>query len=111
MRFMNEEQKLKQKATEMLNYFKTTYEKDLTAVRKGPPEVMQRRQNRKLYTRMWGGSRTNMLHSSNRQGDFEGVTTASMVGEAFKRHVKEASKADRLVLDKPPTTSIVGIHS
>lgn len=92
MRFMNEEQKLKQKATEMLNYFKTTYEKDLTAVRKGPPEVMQRRQCRKLYTRMWGGSRTNMLHSSNRQGDFEGVTTASMVGEAFRAaSKKEAS--------------------
>lgn len=86
MRFMNEEQKLKQKATEMLNYFKTTYEKDLTAVRKGPPEVMQRRQHKKLYTRMWGGSRTNMLHSANRQSNyFDGGTTASLIGQNVKR--------------------------
>ena len=84
MRFMNEEQKLKQKATEMLNYFKTTYEKDLTAVRKGPPEVMQRRQHKKLYTRMWGGSRTNMLHSANRQQATEFSTTAAIVGRDVK---------------------------
>ena len=35
MRFMNEEQKLKQKAGEMLNYFKNTYQKDLCRFRRG----------------------------------------------------------------------------
>lgn len=93
---MNEEQKLKQKAGEMLDYFKTTYEKDLFAVRKGPPDVMQRRPHARLFTRMWGGSNSNMLHASNRQQPFEKTTTASLVGEAMQKHIQATRSRDIL---------------
>ena len=53
--FMNEEQKVKEKAKAMLDYFQTTYERDLFATRCQPPENMQRKSNKVLYDRMWGG--------------------------------------------------------
>ena len=65
--FMNEEQKVKEKAKAMLDYFQTTYERDLFATRCQPPENMQRKSNKVLYDRMWGGSRQNMLHSVNKK--------------------------------------------
>ena len=64
---MNEEQKVKEKAKAMLDYFQTTYERDLFATRCQPPENMQRKSNKVLYDRMWGGSRQNMLHSVNKK--------------------------------------------
>ena len=64
---MNEEQKVKEKAKAMLDYFQTTYERDLFATRCQPPENMQRKSNKVLYDRMWGGSRSNMLHSANKK--------------------------------------------
>ena len=49
---MNEEQKVKEKAKAMLDYFQTTYERDLFATRCQPPENMQRKSNKVLYDRM-----------------------------------------------------------
>ena len=64
---MNEEQKVKEKAKAMLDYFQTTYERDLFATRCQPPENMQRKSNKVLYDRDVGGSRQNMLHSVNKK--------------------------------------------
>ena len=58
---------MKEKAKAMLDYFQTTYERDLFATRCQPPENMQRKSNKVLYDRMWGGSRQNMLHSVNKK--------------------------------------------
>ena len=59
-------------------------------MRKGPPDVMQRKPHKKLFTKMWGGSPSNMLHASNCQGGFTGTTTSSGVGHG----VTKARKRD-----------------
>lgn len=50
----------------MYDYYRKTYGKDVGVFRRGAPEVMQKRSNVNLYTRMWGGSAYNMLHPANR---------------------------------------------
>ena len=50
----------------MLDYFQTTYERTPSR-RAQPPENMQRKSNKVLYDRMWGGSRQNMLGRSTRR--------------------------------------------
>ena len=84
---MNEEQKVKEKAKAMLDYFQTTYERDLFATRCQPPENMQRKSNKVLYDRMWGGSRSNMLHSVNKKNLGYPPTTETLRTQPLLDHL------------------------
>ena len=64
MQFMNEEQILKEKAHQMVTYFKNTYDKDLEAERKMPPNVMQRKAHLPSFSKMWGGAKDSMFHQT-----------------------------------------------
>merc|ERR1711988_1690282 len=87
MQFMNEEQILKEKAHQMLTYFKHTYDKDLEAERKMPPNIMQRKQNVPSFSRMWGGNNDNQFHHSqikDKAVDFR--TTSQEVGKEVAKN-------------------------
>ena len=92
--FMNEEQKVKEKAKAMLDYFQTTYERDLFATRCQPPENMQRKSNRVLYDRMWGGSRSNMLHSVNKKNLGYPPTTETLRTQPLLDHLAATRSRD-----------------
>ena len=93
-RFMNEESKVRDKAQATLDYFKTTYERDIFATRCEAPESMQRRSNRPLYDRMWGGSQNNMLHSVNKQAKYATPTTESLRTAPLVQHLKATRSRD-----------------
>jgi len=92
--FMNEEQKVKEKAKAMLDYFQTTYERDLFATRCQPPENMQRKSNKVLYDRMWGGSRSNMLHSVNKKNLGYPPTTETLRTQPLLDHLAATRSRD-----------------
>ena len=92
--FMNEEQKVKEKAKAMLDYFQTTYERDLFATRCQPPENMQRKSNKVLYDRMWGGSRQNMLHSVNKKNIGYPPTTEMLRTQPLLDHLAATRSRD-----------------
>ena len=92
--FMNEEQKVKEKAKAMLDYFQTTYERDLFATRCQPPENMQRKSNKVLYDRMWGGSRQNMLHSVNKKNIGYPPTTETLRTQPLLDHLAATRSRD-----------------
>ena len=91
---MNEEQKVKEKAKAMLDYFQTTYERDLFATRCQPPENMQRKSNKVLYDRMWGGSRQNMLHSVNKKNIGYPPTTEMLRTQPLLDHLAATRSRD-----------------
>ena len=91
---MNEEQKVKEKAKAMLDYFQTTYERDLFATRCQPPESMQRKSNKVLYDRMWGGSRQNMLHSVNKKNLGYPPTTETLRTQPLLDHLAATRSRD-----------------
>ena len=91
---MNEEQKVKEKAKAMLDYFQTTYERDLFATRCQPPENMQRKSNKVLYDRMWGGSRSNMLHSANKKNIGYPPTTETLRTQPLLDHLAATRSRD-----------------
>merc|ERR1740130_2027745 len=91
---MNEESKVRDKAQATLDYFKTTYERDIFATRCEAPESMQRRSNRPLYDRMWGGSQNNMLHSVNKQAKYATPTTESLRTAPLVQHLKATRSRD-----------------
>lgn len=119
MRFMNEEQKLKQKArlcivvprsfssaqaTEMYDYYRRTFEKDFGTVRRSMPEVMQKRSNANLFTRMWGGSPNNMLHPANRPKHVREVWRTTLEVSEESRTVAHRRLPDRICSQWPASS-------